>query len=710
MLVARASVVTVVVSTLLGAIVGCEPELTPPPPPPPPAQCELDLNIDTAAAAVVTPGTAVEGVLCPAFDQDYFAVDVDTAGTIVSISLSMATRITPIDPAYRLVKENGSPEGEGTPFFAEDPDDNNQQTDFTASHRIEVPGRYYVVVFDAGAADDGFDVVNPYSLTVAIATDPDTNEPNNDDDTATVVSDGTPVSAAIGTVGDEDWYAIDVAAGARIVDVVVTANADSAVVHEAVILAADGTSEVLGGLVDVVDEADDTIVTRQLRTRVAGGARSYLVVRDADGTRSDLSATGTYTVVVRVIENPDVNEGATGNDGVETATRVTSGAELTASLASTADQDLYRIAPGNFSATSPGVLIVEVEAAAVDVRTFRPQLTILGEDPERPAAGQNCVAGCAACDQSVCKNARLQRFIRGPGFRTAYPLRSNKEVLVVLNEFGDDAFQNDNYTIRFEVIADPDAGERGDDFLIANLEFAGFANGADLARQFDESKPRARVLATTYAPVCTGEATDPANCLPLVDVPEPIAGINPDFTTMVDCSAAGTGDQTVTATGRLSYDGDRDYFAVDVPAEGYWALDFRYTASGVANTPVELAMFVHADQVIGNTLEAEQTQGGCRDTSECPTGSICVDNSCWAESDANPTFANRVFPAAGECSFVSVTDRGDRPLIIEITDNGINDFDADLTYSFQLTIKCGCPPDCNVGGGLTTRCQGAPAP
>ena len=714
MLVARSFVAAVIVPVVVGfcvAVAGCDPEKVPPLPPPPAAQCELDLNVDTAGATAVTAGTAVDGILCPAFDQDYFAFDVDTAGTIVSISLSMATRITPLDPAYRIVKDNGAAEGEGTPFFAEDPDEANQQTDFTASHRIEVPGRYYVVVFDARAADDAFDVANPYTVTVELVTDPDQNEPNNDGDAASIVAiDGSVITGAVATIGDEDWYAIDVAAGARIVDALVTANVDSAVVHEAVLIAADGTSEVLGGLVDVVDEDDDAVVSRRLRSRVAGGARSYLVVRDRDGSRSDLSATGAYTVTIRVLDNPDVNEGATGNDDVTTATRVASGAELTASLASTADQDVYRIAPGTFSAAAPGVLIVEVEVAAVDVTVFRPQLTILGEDPERDAPGQACVAGCAACDQSVCKNARLQRFIRGPGFRTAYPLRSNKEVVVLLNEFGDDAFQLSSYTIRFEVIRDPDVGERGDDFLIANLEFAGFANGADLARQFEESTPRARPLTTTFPAVCTGEAGDSVGCLPIIAVPAPIDGIDPDLTTTVDCSAAGAGDQTVTASGRLSYDGDRDYFRVDVPDEGYWALDFRYSATGPANTPVELAMFVHAGNVIANTLEAEQTQGGCRDSSECPVNSICVDNGCWAESTTNDTFSNRVFPASDECSFVSVADRGNRPLILEVTDNGINDFDTNLAYSFQLTIKCGCPTACNIGGGLADRCQGVSAP
>ena len=700
-----------VLSCALVAIVvasaGCPPPELPPDVEPDSNECVLDLNVDTTAAQAIVDGTPVEGILCPAFDQDYYAFDVVEAGTIVELTLSMATAITSLDPAYRIIKDNGTPLGAPTPFSAEDPD-NIRPVAFTAAHRISEPGRYFVLVFDSRGADDGFDIVNPYTLGLKLLADPDDNEPNDNGDTATVVAtDGTSVTGQVGTTGDEDWYAIDVPVGAKIVDAVVTANADSTVKHEAILIAADATSTIEGGPLDDTSVAGS--ISRRLRARVVGGSRAYLVVRDTERARADLSETGRYTVSIEVLDNPDANETPAGNDTVATATRVTSGTSLTSSLATKADQDFYRVSPGTFTKTAPGVLIVSVDIVGVDVARFRPQLTVIGDDVE--ATSQACVASCAACDANVCKTTRLQRFIREADFVTAYPLRSANDVLVVINEFGDDAFQDGaGYTIRFEVIRDPDPGERGDDFLIPNLEFAGFANGADLARQFDKSVPRARALTTNYPPVCTGDATDPEGCLPLIDVPAPIAGINPDFTTTVDCSAPGTSARTVTATGRLSYEGDRDYFKVDVPDEGYWALDFRQTASGVGNTPVELAMFVHADGVIANSLEAEKTLDRCEDTSDCPSGSICVDRKCWAERDDNPTFNNKVFPRAGECSFVSVTDRGDRPIIIEVTDNGINDFDVDLTYSFQLTIRCGCPAACEVGGGLTTRCQGVAPP
>jgi len=699
---------TMVAATALATMTACPPpEVEPPPPPPPDDECELDLNFDTTGAAVV--GTdPVSGVLCPAFDQDLFAFDVAAAGTIVTIDLSMATPLTRVNPAYRIVKDNGTAEGASTPFSGEDPSKSQgEATDFSASHRIEEPGRYFVLVSDARFVDDGFDIANPYTLGVTLTDDPDDNENNNTPATAAAVTAGTPIVGQIATTDDQDWFVVSVPAGAKLLDLQLSAATDTGIEHEVVIFEADGQTQIIGTLASDNGPVVGSSSLR-LRTRVAGGAETLILVRDKTGDNATLEAGNSYTLTATVIDNPDLNETPAGNDTVATATTVTSGTQLQASLASTADQDIYRIRPpANASRANPSVLIISIDIPGVDVRTFRPQVSVLAVDPEAAANQQGCRAACAACDQNVCKDARLQRFIAGGTYQTAVSLRDARDLLVAVNEFGDDAFQDGaGYTIRFEVVADPDPDE-GDDVLIPNLEFAGFANDEDLERQFQDSKARARVLATTFPPVCTGTG-DPVGCLPLVDVPTPIPGVPAEFTKTVDCSAPGAGDQTVVASGRLTFEGDRDYFRIDVPAEGYWGLDFNYRLTGAATTPVELTLFVRADDgLIANTLEAEQTLPTCLDTVDCPAGSICVDEACWADGDGNATFASRTFPAAGECAFVSVVDRGDRPIYLEVTDNGINDFDIDVAYSFSMTVRCGCPTSCNRGAG---NCQGVAAP
>ena len=684
----------------------CPPPVVEPPPPATVDECELDLNFDTTGAEVLGADVAT-GVLCPAFDQDLFAFEVLEPGTIATIHVSMSTPVTAVNPAYRIVKDNGSAEGAPTPFAGEDPSKSaGEATDFTVSHRLEEAGRYYVLIFDSRFVDDGFDISNPYSLSVTLTPDPDGNEDNNTPATATRLTNGTAVTGQIATTNDDDWFVVSVPAGAKLADVQLSAATDTGIHHEVVVFADDGQTQIISG------QASDSgpVVgssSLRLRTRVEGGADALIVVRDQTGTNAALADGNAYTLTVNVIDNPDLNETPAGNDTAPTATSVTSGTELQASLASTADQDVYRIRPPqNASRDNPAVLIVSIDIDGVDARTFRPQVSVLGVDPEVAANQQRCRATCAACDQDVCKDARLQRFIRGGGYQTAVPLRDAREMLVAVNEFGDDAFQDGvGYTIRFEIVTDPDPDE-GDDTLIANLEFAGFANEGDLQQQFQSSKARARPLSTSYPPVCSNGG--PAGCLPLVNVPTPIPGVPAEFTKMVDCSAPGTGPQTVVASGRLGYEGDRDYFRIDVPREGYWALDFDYQLTGAQTTPVELTLFVRADNgLIANTLETEQTLGSCLDTTDCPAGSICVDGACWADGQSNPTFASHTFPAADECAFVSVVDRGDRPIFLEVTDNGINDFDIDVDYRFSVTVRCGCPPACNRGAG---NCQGAPAP
>ncbi len=735
----------VVVAAVAAAGVGCDP---------PPSvddagiedqACELDLNFDTTGAETPPAGAAGHGILCPSFDVDLWAFEA-AAGDIVTLHITMPVgSITAVNPAYKIIKDNGTPDGEPTSFSGEDPArvNNADPTDFTAAHRIETAGRYYVAIQDARFVENGFDIVNEYGIEISLQPDPDANEPNNNEATATPEAAGT-FTGQIATTGDEDWYAVTVPAGAQIVDVTVTAvgdrdgtdgadgdeDADSGVDHVVRLVAADGQTDLLAAPLVQPRLANGDLdpaapVTARLRVRAPGGATAYVVIADDDGEQSQLDAAlGAYTVTLTVVANPDVNEGAGANDDAVTATVIASGAQLDAVIATEADQDFYKIAAGaGTTQANPKVLVLTIETNAAISDAYQPQVTILGVDPETD--NQACNASCAVCDANKCKEPRLQRFIDSATFRTAYPLRDTQAVFVVVNEANDDAFEEGTgYSIRAEVIDDPDPGEAGDDFLIANLEFAGFANGDDLAAQYDNSIDRARVLSTDYLPTCDDDAVaGDVTCLDLAPVPEPIAlgGFPADKRIAADCSDPGMGPRSVTATGRLSYEGDRDYFKIDgLPTRAYFALNLTYAATGAGQTPVELALFVHNANgtVISNTLEAQQTKSGCLSTEDspgddvdtgCPDGSICVDTNCWQESDTNATFNSHVFPdSADECSFISNFD--EPPYFLEVVDNGINDFDPNVTYTIDVDILCGCPAECNVGGGLETRCQGMPDP
>ena len=101
---------------------GCE---KPPPPPeedagPDPNQCVVDVNFNMLTADPITPGTDVTGTLCPTRDRDLYSFAVANAGEVALVHLKMSTFLTAVEPAYSILKEDGSADGLPTGFFAAD--------------------------------------------------------------------------------------------------------------------------------------------------------------------------------------------------------------------------------------------------------------------------------------------------------------------------------------------------------------------------------------------------------------------------------------------------------------------------------------------------------------------------------------------------------------------------------------------------------------
>ncbi len=697
----------------------------------PGVQCEVDTNLDVDSADELTAGAQVDGFLCPTRDTDYYAFGVPDDRSIVVVHLWMDAAITAVEPGYTVLREDGSAvddEVHDAVHSAGEP------PDVTASHRIDVAGAYLLRVRDIEGLDNVLDVENPYHLQVDVIANPDDAEPNDDTATATATPPGD-ASGVLATTGDEDWFAVPVESPGQILDVRASAPAPadgSGLKLELELYAPDGIT-VIDTQSLLVDPLDDTQVIARIRAPASGtaGTTYYVRVHDDDDLDADvLEAVSGYALNVALIPDPDANEGAARNDTPATATTATSGTPISAAISTRDDQDVYRVtAAAGTTRANPSVLLVEVAFTGTLPPALAPQVLVLGLDPETVDADLDlCNATCDVCipyGAGRCGEARLQRFVDVSGFKTAYAVRDTRPLFVTVNDVGDDAFQEaDGYTITMTLIDDPDPGEDGDDFLIPNLENAGYANEGDLNDQIDESKPRARALGTggippacpsdpdTGAPVDQGtDAGVAADCLPIVAVPTQ-SGAQRGYT--VQCGGA-SGD--FVAKGRISYEGDRDWFRIDLPYEGYWALDFSYDQS--ATSPVELTFFVHTvGDLIANDLVPEQVPGtpspcGVEADQQCPADSVCVDGRCWSESGANPAFTGRVFPEAsqGECAYVHVNDdRQDedlRPLFIEVTDNGINDFDVEMEYTIRLSVGCGCPAACN---GSFNSCQGVPPP
>lgn len=721
-------------------------------------QCEVDVNFprrDPSTAVPLELGVEVTGTLCPAYDDDGYVLAVANPGTVIQVTLAMDTFITSVEPAYSVLRLSDTPcsvEADdaqvavecGAPAFClagtcvysavsktRDPDkagDDPLQgvpVDFTAASYLELAGTYILVVEDGlNLSAEAFDNVNPYTLSVTAVAEPDVNEPNNSPGTATPVASGASAQGIIATARDVDWYAIDATGDGEIVDVQLTAPADSGIEYEVTLFAADRLTELqattfaegatagtLEGRVrksTTVNFDADTIA--ELTAQGLPLNRFYLRVKDG-GTDGDADATldtalGQYTVAVTVLADPDSHESGTANETSSTAVVMSSGATLDASLATFADTDVYRVNP-NATAGDPDVLIVELQFDGTFGDEFQPQVRIITTDPEENARTcQNgaCGPGQECLPDNTCGEIRHQRFVATSPFRLAYPLRNNRVHYISVNEFGDDGFQETGgYSINVTVTDDTDPGEAGDDYLVPNLEEAGYQNQWDLVSQIQESKPRARVVDTGFVPVCADATPTGVGCLDLESVENPVGyGYDP---LRVACSDAEAGAQNVTLTGRLTYEGDRDFFLLqNFPDKGYFGVRVDYSISGATSN--EIAIFVHGSgTLIASTVQATEgdycgelacTADGCG-PEVCGTDEICVDERCWTDGASNAGGSFQFGPGSPRNECIVEGPENGAPIHIEVVDNGLNDFDLNTTYTLNVTISCGCPAACDNG-------------
>lgn len=713
----------------------CEPPPSPPPDAGPGNRCAVDLLYNADTAETVTLGAQVDGLLCPALDADWYRFSVAAPGSVVRVHLWMDTHLTPVEPGYSLMR------GDGTPIGISNRHPNRsagEPVDFEGSHRLEEAGDYVVVIQDVEGFEDRLDITNAYHVTVEVVADPDENERNNTADEATAITAGSSVTGLIATTGDEDWYALPVEDDARIIDVTARASRDIGVDLMLEVRAPDGMTAL--GSHRLRDVDGELMARSRIGAAGAPGSVFYLRVFDESGDKAQIDEQlGTYELAVEVIADPDAQEVGGRNDSIDTATVTTSlPATYTGTLSAMNDQDFFEVTPpGNTSVANPGVLVVTVTASGGVPDVVQPQVLVFGHDPERATGDleacpceqdidpnnpvpneppQFCLPQSATA--SACGEVRYQQVLSDRlSWTFGYPLRNARPVLVSVNDFGDDEFQETgDYTVELSILDDPDPGEVGDDYLIPNLQFPTYDNSDEIWTQRNESRPRARDISAPFLPLCSevvegadggvadggddgGTVVAPTQpCMEEANVPNPSGG---QVGSYVVCDGQ---DWTVQGSGRLTYQGDRDWFRVEVPAAGYWALDFAYSVN--VPTPVELTFFVYGeDDLISAWLDADETGSGCQSTFDCPLGSLCVDGKCWADIDDNPSFVGHTFPNVEQCSYLHVND--DRPLYIEVTDNGINDFDPDMTYSFEMRVRCGCPEVCN--GGFNS-CQGVAPP
>ncbi|PTL81937.1 cell-cell cohesion protein MtsF [Vitiosangium sp. GDMCC 1.1324] len=295
-------------------------------------------------------------------DTDWYSVQLpSTVGprSLLRVTAVYATPITAVNLSVSLLRQDGSAlaprrvdvHGQGQP----------KPVEFLIPiSEAEKNAKVLLLLGDepANPSRPGFDARNPYSLTVEVLDNPDTNEPNDTAAAATPVAltdqGGILVGSASGylaTAGDVDRFSFDVPAG-RIVYVHVTAPSLSPQPPPAYILAykllrPDGTAEV-DSRVRTNVLAVDLATARRVK---AAGKWQVLVQAWNSGTSSEPVPGDTrlkYTVDVKVLSEGDPNDTGTDNDDMSHAkvatlssgTRTTS---FTGRLGSVPDKDWYAV-------------------------------------------------------------------------------------------------------------------------------------------------------------------------------------------------------------------------------------------------------------------------------------------------------------------------------------------------------------------------------
>ncbi|MBI5543476.1 MAG: hypothetical protein HY901_06275 [Deltaproteobacteria bacterium] len=224
--------------------------------------------------------------------------------------------------------------------------------------KLTAAGRYYVVVrHDVSADDAALDRKNPYTVRAQLDSDPDQNEPNETIAQATAI----PLAAcggfaqkdgALSVSKDLDFFQFDVApcAGGRTL-LYVSIQAPASPGPQIRL-----NYELSGPAGVVATDFSDTPMKDQLvaTSRLSAPGHYTLRVNAYRSTSDTVEPPGDtsfiYTVKVALFPDLDTNEGATGNDGSDTAkpTGLTPGqsATYTGRFAYVGDYDVYAVTAG----------------------------------------------------------------------------------------------------------------------------------------------------------------------------------------------------------------------------------------------------------------------------------------------------------------------------------------------------------------------------
>jgi len=364
-----------------------------------------------------------------------------------------------------------------------------------------------------------------------------------------------------------------------------------------------------------------------------------------------------------------------------------------------------------------------------------------------------CLPGsfCGEMRQSflVMQGADQNRVPMAATHRTGVAVLVNQPIFIAVSHFQGNIFQEGQpYSLRVNMAPDPDSNEPNDLPPALNRE-ARYSSPSGAIRECNEnvfgavniggySGPQECSRPEITCPREDGGAPDTCNyssqggsCLPWVDSSDAWdggpGGTNPYIA--LDCSSAGSG--SYSGSGYLSYVGDRDYFIFNLPPGDLEVNVDVSSSTGTSGLEMGVFVFTSTDNLHGSYVDADidraiSTQtctdwrdccvgsdvyacerderpcidGNCRPPSdcashnECPPDYLCIRERCFSDtpSHAAPNFT--FGPDGGQCLMAPLCSEGN-PWVIEITDNGQNDYDLALQYTVTVRWSCNCPTRCS---------------
>ncbi|MFH1807464.1 MAG: hypothetical protein ABIJ09_01870 [Pseudomonadota bacterium] len=774
--------------------------------------CVIDALYNAESAQDITPDQIVDGTICPQGfdDKDYYRVTTGPSDGILEVHLYNDTGFTSVDLRAALLDASGTP----TPMAFSNPNGTGAVTDIRGAFGVSPSTTYIIEVSDEGG-DDG-DPTNPYHLEIALSPQPDSNEPNDTAQTATTGGcGGQAVAAYLGTRGDRDYYQCIASAmpmrlkvrfqgGAELgwqPHLYIANDQGQALLDTQLVPKPDGSYDFVGAVAVTRFEANSA--RPELSQTFSHSGAVTVLVEDVSGDRFNFdTTTGRYDLTLTVDTGPgNDTEPAGRNDAPGTATSVNSGQTLNGYLATYGDVDWYTIdgADGRYvlevelNMPADGVVpeSVDPDRVGVSLEIYDARLSVASggtmsvttgctESPANATQFARCDNFNATTDRcrdahgeqnpvcmpgSYCGESRWSRLIlqgadanrvpRAAQARAGVAVRKAQPILVGVSLFQGQVFHDQQpYTIRFNLVPDPDTREPNDLPPALNRE-ARYSSSAGAIRSCNASNfAIPQIGSYSGIPACTEPSLNCAmydggsgdvcrydehnggSCLPWDNngtIDGGSVGSNPY--TSLDCSGAGTG--SYTATGQLSFEGDRDYYSFNLPP-GDIEVNIDVTGSGASSTGIEPAVFVFtgsqgrlyasfvdADRAntvstrpctdwhdcCDNVFECDPSEVPCHNPSgnsgaglcqppeecashtDCPDSYLCIRERCFRDDDShalpNVTFG----PDGGNCLVAPLCGEGN-PWIIEITDNGQNDFDLAMQYTMTVRWSCNCPDLC----------------